>query len=180
MVSPTAPDWLTLGRFVAIDVETASRSPMSVCAVGAVRFESGRETDAFRSLVQVKGPVRFGKIHGLEAADLAGAPAWPGVWRDLMQFVGDIQEFVAYRATFDRGAILAMCASHNVRVPPMRFTCAAEIVESRFARKLQLREALDLLGVSFPGRPHDPLADARAAAAAAIACASSLPASAGS
>jgi hypothetical protein len=38
---------------------------------------------------------------------------------------------------------------------------------------------LQLLGVPFPGRHHDPLADARAAAAVAIAC-SQPPARAGS
>lgn len=153
---------------------------MSVCAVGAARFESGQETGAFKSLVCVNGPVRFGRIHGIEAADLAGAPAWPAVWHALLELVGDVREFAAYRAAFDRGAILAMCASHSVRVPPLHFTCAAQIVESRFARKLDLQEALRLLGLPFPGRPHDPLADARAAAAVAIACCQRLPARAGS
>jgi DNA polymerase-3 subunit epsilon len=165
---------------VAIDVETASRSPMSVCAIGAARFECGRETGAFKSLVRVKGPVRFGRIHGLDATDLAGAPAWPQAWYALLQMVGDIRQFVAYRAEFDRGAILAMCASHSVRVPPLHFVCAAQLVEGRFGRTLDLREALQALGLPFPGRHHDPLADARAAAAVAIACTQLPPARAGS
>jgi len=159
-----------LDRFIAIDVETASRSPTSVCAVGAVRFELGRETGSFKSLVHVDGPVRFGRIHGLEARDLAGAPEWPAVWHELLQFTGDIREFIAYRAEFDRGAILAMCASHNVRVPALHFTCAAKMIETRFPGNRDLAEALKLLGLPFPGRHHDPLADARAAAAIAIAC----------
>ena len=71
---------------------------------------------------------------------------------------------MAYRAEFDRGALLAMCARHDVRVPALRFTCAAEMVERHFAQRLELREALQQLGLAFPGRPHDPLADARAAA----------------
>lgn len=159
-----------LERFIAIDVETASRSPQSVCAIGAARFEHGAETGAFKSLVSVKGPVRFGRIHGLEVRDLAGAPAWPAVWRELLEFAGDIREFIAYRAEFDRGAILAMCGLHNVRLPPLRFTCAARMIAARFAGNRDLREAMRLLGLPFPGRPHDPLADARAAAAVAIAC----------
>jgi DNA polymerase-3 subunit epsilon len=159
-----------LDRFIAIDVETASRSPGSVCAIGAARFEHGSETGAFKSLVRVNGPVRFGRIHGLEVRDLAGAPNWPEVWQQLLQLIGDIRQFVAYRAEFDRGAILAMCASHNVRVPALHFTCAAKMIESRFAGGRDLREALKLLGLPFPGRHHDPLADARAAAAIAIAC----------
>jgi DNA polymerase-3 subunit epsilon len=143
---------------------------MSVCAVGAARFESGQETGAFKSLVNVRGPVGFGSVHGIEAAHLREAPPWPAVWQELMRFVGETREFVAYRAAFDRGAILAMCAHHNVRVPPLRFICAAQMVEDRFARKLDLPEALEILGLRFPGRHHDPLADARAAAAVAIAC----------
>ena len=179
MASREARARVSFERFVAIDVETASRSPMSVCAVGAARFESGQETGAFKSLVHVTGPVRFGRIHGLDATDLVGAPKWPAVWHALLQFVGDFQEFVAYRAAFDRGAILAMCAHHSVRVPPLHFTCAAQMVESRFGRKLELREALQMLGLRFPGRPHDPLADARAAAAVAIACSSAAAAARG-
>lgn len=159
-----------LERFVALDVETASRSPASVCAVGAARFELGRETGHFKSLVRFSGPVRFGQIHGLAAADLAGAPAWPEVWRALLQFVGDVREFVSFRAMFDRGAILAMCARHDVRVPPLRFTCAAELIEEKLKKKLDLPEALQALALPFPGRHHDPLADARAAAAIVIAC----------
>jgi DNA polymerase III epsilon subunit-like protein len=120
--------------------------------------------------VHVDGPVRFGRIHGIEAGHLAGAPHWPAVWHRLLEFTGNVREFVAYRAEFDRGAILAMCASHNVRVPALHFTCAAKMIETRFAGNRDLTEALKLLGLPFPGRHHDPLADARAAAAIAIAC----------
>jgi DNA polymerase III epsilon subunit-like protein len=89
----------------------------------------------------------------------------------VLQFSGDIREFVAYRAEFDRGVILAMCARHDVRVPTLGFTCAAKMVETRFAGNRDLAEAMKLLGLPFPGRHHDPLADARAAGAIAIACA---------
>jgi inhibitor of KinA sporulation pathway (predicted exonuclease) len=45
------------------------------------------------------------------------------------------------------------------------------MIEARCGRRLDLRAALDVLGLPFPGRPHDPLGDARAAAAIALACA---------
>lgn len=160
-----------LERFIAVDVEIASRLPGSVCAVGAVRIEGGRETGCFKSLVRVAGPIRFGGIHGLAAAELAGAPEWADVWHRFLLFAGDIHDFIAYRAEFDRGAILAMCAAHQVRVPKLRFICAARLVETRFAGRHDLAEALRLLGLPFPGRHHDPLADARAAAALVLACA---------
>jgi DNA polymerase-3 subunit epsilon len=144
--------------------------PTSVCAIGAARFEQGRETGAFRSLVRIIGPIRFGRIHGLEARELAGAPEWPVVWKRFLEFAGDIRHLVAYRAEFDRGAILAMCGSHGIRLPALRFLCAARMVEARVPGAHDLAEAVRLFGLSFPGRHHDPLADARAAGAIVIAC----------
>lgn len=155
---------------MAVDVEIASRSPMRICAIGAVRVEHGRETRSYRSLVYAKGPVRFTQIHGLTAIDLVHAPAWPAVWRDLLVVIGEIGLLVAFRASFDRGAILAMCAHHGVRLPRLRFACAAAMIEKQYGKKLDLRTSLDLLGLPFPGTPHEPLADARAAAAIALAC----------
>jgi DNA polymerase III epsilon subunit-like protein len=84
--------------------------------------------------------------------------------------VGDVPDLVAYRAMFDRGAILAMSARHGIRLPHLHFTCAAELVETRLGKKIELSEALQALGLSFQGRHHDPLTDARAAAAVALAC----------
>jgi hypothetical protein len=63
-----------------------------------------------------------------------------------------------------------MCADHNVRLPILRFTCAARLLESRHPGRRSLPEALNLLGLRFRGRHHDPLTDARAAAAIVIAC----------
>jgi len=159
-----------MGSFVAVDVEIASRSPITVCAIGAARFESGKETGAFQSHVRVDCRVRFGGIHGLTRADLAKAPPWRTVWGDFLQFVGHVRPFVAFNAAFDRGALLAMCATHALRPPPMPFVCAAAMAEARFGRRLDLVATLRELGLAFPGRHHEPLADARAAAAVYLAC----------
>jgi hypothetical protein len=61
--------------------------------------------------------------------------------------------------------MMTMCARHAVRMPRVRFFCAAAMYQSRFAQSVPLSAALRHLGLPFPGRPHDPLADARAAAA---------------
>jgi DNA polymerase III epsilon subunit-like protein len=92
------------------------------------------------------------------------------VWQRLIVWSAGIREFVAYRAEFDRGAILAMCAKHNVKLPPLRFTCAAKVIHAWYPGQRSLREALEMLELPYPGRPHDPLADARAAAAIVLAC----------
>jgi DNA polymerase-3 subunit epsilon len=154
-----------LDRFVALDVEIASRSPLTVCAIGVGRFESGRETAYYQSLVRFTGPVRYTDVHGLTRADLRDAPPWPLVWRRFLEVLGDNRVVVAYRAKFDRAAVMTMCARYTLRMPPIRFVCAAKTYEEHAGRPADLVSALRSLRIPFPGRPHDPLADARAAAA---------------
>jgi DNA polymerase III epsilon subunit-like protein len=84
--------------------------------------------------------------------------------------MGDIRLIVAFNAPFDRAAILTMCAQSGLRLPRMSFVCAAKTAESRLGQRLDLRASVEALGLPFPGRPHDPLADARAAAAVVLAC----------
>ncbi|MBP7569213.1 MAG: hypothetical protein KBA95_04025 [Acidobacteria bacterium] len=159
-----------MDRFVALDVEIASRHPLRVCAVAAVRIENGVESAWFSSLVATTGRVHYSDIHGLTAADLRGAPCWPDVWSGLVDLFGDVQTVIAFRASFDRGALLTMCGRHGLRVPRLRFVCAAELAATCLVRVGSLSETMAALGLPFPGRPHDPLADARAAAAIALAC----------
>lgn len=156
--------------FIAIDVEIAARRPIRICAIGAARFESRRETASYHSLVRVEGRVHFCEFHGLSRPDLLRAPRWTTVWRELLDFMGEIRPLVAFPATFDRGALLAMCAEHGFRPPPLPFVCAAAIAEERLGRRLDLVSTLDALGLVFPGQHHDPLSDARAAAAVVMAC----------
>lgn len=162
-------------EFVAIDVEISSRSPIAICAIGAVRVRLGTEIAHFSSLVMAAGPIRYGRIHGLKRQDLLLAPPWPSVWRQFLAFATSARQHVAFNAEFDRGALLSMCASYDLRPPPMRFVCALKMAESRLGRKLDLAAAITALGLTFPGRHHDPLADARAAAAVALACTTSPP-----
>jgi DNA polymerase III epsilon subunit-like protein len=152
-------------RFVALDVEIARRSPLTVCAIAAVRYEAGEEKGHYHTTVAVQGRIRYTAIHGLTRADLHGAPAWGVVWQRVMGVLDGIETIVAYRAAFDRAAVMTMCARHAVRMPRVRFVCAEALYRSRFGRSVSLIAALRRLNLPFPGRPHDPLADARAAAA---------------
>jgi DNA polymerase III epsilon subunit-like protein len=157
--------------FVALDVEISSRTPLRVCAIGAVRVEHAIETGAFSSLVRAAGPVHYTDIHHIRALDLRAAPPWPAVWADVLDLLSGIRTVVAFRASFDRGALLTMCGRHGLRLPRLQFACAAAMIDARWPGHLNLQESLAALGLPFPGIPHDPLADARGAAAIALACA---------
>jgi DNA polymerase-3 subunit epsilon len=158
-----------LDRFVALDVEIASRSPLMVCAIGIARFESGREVAHYQSLVRFTGRLRYTDIHRLTPADLRDAPSWPVVWKRVLDVLGENRVVVAYRAAFDRAAVMTMCARHAMRLPPLRFVCAAKAYAQHAGRPADLVSALRNFHIPFPGRPHDPLADARAAAAIILA-----------
>lgn len=152
-----------LDHFVALDVEIARRAPLTVCAVAAARYEAGEEIMHYASMVNVVGHVKYTNIHGLTKADLRDAPSWAAVWKHLAVVLDGIQTVVAYRAAFDRAAVMTMCARHAVRMPRVRFVCAAAMYRDRFGRSISLSAAMQHLELPFPGRPHDPLADARAA-----------------
>ena len=155
-----------LERFLALDVEIAARRPLAVCALGAVRIELGRETASFVSRVRYRGPVKYSGIHGLTRSDLSDAPDWPAVWRDLEPLLSQVSLVVAYRSSFDRMAVMTMCARHGIRLPRLQFVCAAQLFQEATGRvPRDLASSLAAVDLTFPGQPHEPLADARAAAA---------------
>lgn len=78
--------------FVALDFETANRSPSSACAVGAVRVRDGVVVDDFHTLI--RPPEEHGefepvnaRIHGVRARDVEDAPLWPEVYPELRAFI---------------------------------------------------------------------------------------------
>lgn len=156
--------------FVALDVEIASRTPLHVCAIGAARFENGVEVASRVSLVRTEGRVRYTQIHGLTIGDLRRAPSWNTAWRSMLPLFDAVEDVVAFRAEFDRAAVLSMAARHGVRLPRLHFTCAAEVAHAHLGTRLSLAETLARLNIPYPGTPHEPLSDARAAAAVFLAC----------
>ncbi|MEX2273811.1 MAG: exonuclease domain-containing protein [Vicinamibacterales bacterium] len=164
-----------MDKFVAVDVEIAARSPIRICSIGAVRVEYGREIASSYSLVHVDGRVRYTHIHRLTAADLMNAPLWPAAWQGVRSLLTDVQTIVAFRASFDRGAILAVSGRYGVRLPRLRFVCAAKMIKRKWGCDMNLAASLERLGLPFPGQPHHALADARAAAAIALACGTATP-----
>ena len=65
---------------------------------------------------------------------------------------------------------MTMCGRHGLRLPRMDFICAAALAEPFVGRSQTLAESLAKMGIPYPGRPHDSLADARAAGSLALAC----------
>ncbi len=84
---------LGLTRFVAVDVETTGLDPTRerIIEVGAVRFEAGKETAAFSSLIACPHPLSpaIVKLTGISDVMLQGQPESAVVMRDFADFAGD-------------------------------------------------------------------------------------------
>lgn len=161
--------------FVAVDFETANRSHASMCAAGAVRVRDGVVVETFSSLVHPPEglddfePGNVG-VHGITADMVQAAPSWPDIHPAFTAFVGD-DVVVGHNATFDSSVLLNTCGAHDIDLPSMNVVCTLQLA----------RAALKLPSYSLPwvashlGIPqfdhHDPLEDARAAAAVLVALA---------
>lgn len=65
-------------RFIAVDLETANPRMSSICQIGIVAFEDGREVGADVRLVDPRDyfdPYNVA-IHGITAEEVRGAPAF--------------------------------------------------------------------------------------------------------
>lgn len=158
--------------FVAIDFETANRSPASACQVGLIRVRDGVTVASDTWLIQPPaGHDEFAtfniKLHGIRATTVRMAPDWPTTLRRILDFVRD-DVLVAHNASFDIGVLVAATRACRLPVPQLRYFCSL-----RLARKSYRLPSYSLPSASGAAgyrlvRHHDALADAQACAAIVV------------
>lgn len=116
-----------LDTWTAIDFETANNDRGSACAVGLVRVSGGRVVERYSTLIRPPRAVDFFSarntaVHGITAADVAGAPGWERVHRDIVDFCGG-GPLVAHNAAFDVGVLARACAHSGMAHPEWDYVC---------------------------------------------------------
>ncbi|WP_026126568.1 exonuclease domain-containing protein [Nocardiopsis xinjiangensis] len=116
-----------LDTWTAIDFETANNDRGSACAVGLVRVSGGRVLERYSSLIRPPRAVDFFSarntaVHGITAADVAQAPGWPEVHRDIVDFCAG-SPLVAHNAAFDMGVLVRACAHSAMARPEWDYVC---------------------------------------------------------
>lgn len=168
-------------RFVAIDFETATDTRDSACALGWTVFEEGEPRETGGTLIDPEIPAgawsEFNSvIHGIEPADVRGAPTFAVVWPHLATLAANAP-LVAHYASFDLSVLRAALARYELEPAPLRYACSALL--SRAAWPLMVSVSLPVvsrnLGLLIAER--SPEANARAGGEIATRAAAALGAS---
>jgi DNA polymerase III subunit epsilon len=150
--------------FVAIDFETANRSPRSAVAVGLVRVDGGEVTAEVVERIRPT-TTRFTntRVHGLGPEDVAGAEGFAEVWGRVGRLIAGARFLAAHNAEFDREVLMACCERWEMASPRLPFVCTVALARAVWAcSPAKLPNVCRRLGI--PLRHHDPGSDARACA----------------
>jgi DNA polymerase-3 subunit epsilon len=113
-------------NFVTIDFETAKYSRESACAVGLVKYQDGKATDSYYSLI--RPPVLyirpdFTAIHGLTVEDVKNAPTFADIWEShIKPFIGGFP-LAAHNTPFDMGVLRAVLEWYELSIPRLKYFC---------------------------------------------------------
>lgn len=152
-------------RFIAVDLETANPRMSSICQVGIVAFEDGREVGAEMRFVDPRDyfdPYNIA-IHGITEDDVRGAPHF-GELHDWLcgQTSGEI---VACHTHFDRVALAQACGAHRLEPLPCNWLDTAQVARRAWTDVAKagygLKNLAQRFGIEF--KHHDALHDARTA-----------------
>lgn len=152
-------------RFVAIDVETANARMRSICQIGVVIFENGREVAS--DVVLVDPQEEFDgmnvSIHGIDETHVIGAQTFPELVPWLSGLVQD--QVLACHTHFDRVAIAQAHGHHQIVAPACRWLDTAMVARRAWPQFAQsgygIRNLADSFGIRF--QHHDAVEDARTA-----------------
>jgi DNA polymerase-3 subunit epsilon len=163
-------------RWAAIDFETANEKHGSACAIGVAFVDDGKITGTNSWLIRPQDPVfnpfNVG-IHGISAADIADAPEFDSVWRELWpQLAG--RTLLAHYAPFDMSVLRSSLDAYRMHHPRFKYFCT--VVLSRQAwpglRNHKLPTVAEHVGFTF--KHHDAEEDAVASARIGLAAVQEL------
>ena len=90
--------------FFFVDVETATRSNDSICAIGAIIVKNGKEENLY-SLINPKMHITNTSIHGISDEDVVDAPTIDEYWDNIIPLLGDDYIIVGHNIAFDISVI---------------------------------------------------------------------------
>lgn len=142
--------------FTALDFETATAQPYSVCQIGLVRFEAGQVVEKVSHLIKPPKNAYFYRnieVHGIQLSDTEHAMTFDQVWWKIKYLIED-QVVVAHNSGFDVNCLRSSLAYYDEIQPEFEERCTRVIY----------RRGLAYLSKKYhiPLNHHDALSDAHA------------------
>lgn len=121
--------------FTALDFETATWSPTSICQVGMVRVENGEVVDQVEQLIRPPKNHYFYKnieVHGIQPEETESAPDFWDYWGAMKPFIED-QVVVAHNSAFDVNCLRSTLAYYELAQPNFEERCTRKIFKRGLA-----------------------------------------------
>ncbi len=151
--------------YIVLDIETTGLFPSAneIIELGAIKYCDGEEAAVFHSFIKPAAgvPAQVTKLTGITDADLADAPAAPGVLMEALRFIGSLP-LVAHNAPFDIRFLSASLQKCGLQTPenPVYDTLRMASYAFPGLPSYQLSELQNALQLGKE-TPHRALADVR-------------------
>ncbi|WP_019676381.1 3'-5' exonuclease [Arsukibacterium perlucidum] len=160
-------------RFIAFDLElTCERDvpeyPHQIIEVGAVLCGGGKIIDEFQSYVQPMSDYELtqfcSELTGITKKQLADAPTIQHVAATFGQFISDSKpELIISWGQGDRDILATECTAADIAYPLSGFeyqNFKKEFCKQRKIKRVGLKTALQICGITLEGRQHSAVSDA--------------------
>ena len=105
--------------FFFVDVETATRSNDTICAIGSIIVKNGTVTNLY-SLINPKIHITNTSIHGISDADVSDAPTLDEYWPKIANLIDDDTIVVGHNVAFDISVLDKDLGNYGMSFAPAR------------------------------------------------------------
>lgn len=154
--------------FTAIDFETATGHPESVCAVGIVTVNDGIIVEEYYTLIQPPNNEYWYRnilVHGIKPIETLNEKTFDSVFPEIKKRLFG-RKIVAHNEVFDRNVLMKTMKYYGLYYDeleiPLRWECTCKIYRAKGYKPANLKNCADLNNIKL--NHHEALSDARACA----------------
>lgn len=118
---------------IALDFETASGTPGSICAIGLAWIRNGQISHVAHRLVRphdMRFAPSFIGIHGIYPYHVEHEPEFPAIWDELLPHLEAVPLLLAHNAPFDIGVLRAALKQYGQAWPSLSYLCTVKIARA--------------------------------------------------
>lgn len=139
--------------FIAIDFETATSYPNSICSMGMCIVKDNKIVGTKEILIRPE-PFEFNdyniQIHGITPGMVYDKPNFSDIWEDICPLLQN-NIVIAHNASFDVGALRNTLDHFSIEYPTFDYMCTVKISQKAYPdlESHKLNFMADALGISF-------------------------------